>query len=257
LALISKPYVFVNGEVADAPSVDADFDVLYNAVNGGLDSSNISPSAGILNTQLATINTGGTVNGSALTGLPNIPSAAGILPIANVPSSITPPIPDSSLAQITTASKVSGTAITGLASLPSGAGVIPSANLPTPTPVYVPVYNADPSAIIASANNAQIGSLTTTYTLMKDITLFGTGTLSFSWNSHSSGSDGIYTKIYRNGSPVGTEQYAGASPKVNIDTVSGWSNGDHIQLYYKTTGGGGPTLSNFLVFGTQCTINTN
>jgi len=45
----------------------------------------VSPSAGIQDTKLAQIATANKVNGSALTGLASVPSAAGVLPDANSP----------------------------------------------------------------------------------------------------------------------------------------------------------------------------
>lgn len=55
MGLISKPYTFTNGTTADATEVNADFDTLYNAVNGGLDEDNLSPSAAIPNSALVDI----------------------------------------------------------------------------------------------------------------------------------------------------------------------------------------------------------
>lgn len=41
MALINKPFTFINGTIADANEVNANFDALYNLVNGNLDGSNI------------------------------------------------------------------------------------------------------------------------------------------------------------------------------------------------------------------------
>jgi Microcystin-dependent protein len=53
-----------------------------NIVNADIDSS-----ANIADSKLASISTASKVNGSALTGLANIPAGAGIIPTANVPGS--------------------------------------------------------------------------------------------------------------------------------------------------------------------------
>src|ERR1039457_4638165 len=139
-----KPYIFTDNEVAEAPQVIANFDTIYNGVNGSLDASNLSPTANIADTQLATIITGGSVNGSALTSLSSIPSAAGVVPIANIPT-----IPNSSLSTITTAGKVDGTSITDLVGIPSGAGQLAIVNGGTGT---------SSPAIVAGTNISVSGS---------------------------------------------------------------------------------------------------
>jgi hypothetical protein len=48
--------------------------------------ADISASAGIVDTKLATISTPGKVSGAALTSLASIPSGAGLIPTANLPS---------------------------------------------------------------------------------------------------------------------------------------------------------------------------
>lgn len=50
--------------------------------------SEINASAAIVDTKLATISTAGKINGAALTGLANIPSGAGVIPAANLPSTV-------------------------------------------------------------------------------------------------------------------------------------------------------------------------
>lgn len=54
--------------------------------DGVIQNSDISASAGIVDTKLATISTAGKVDGSALTNLANIPAGAGTIPAVNVPS---------------------------------------------------------------------------------------------------------------------------------------------------------------------------
>jgi len=58
--------------------------------NGSLDNTNIKAGAGIVDTKLATIATAGKVEGGALTKLDEIPSGAGVIPSANVPSNVMP-----------------------------------------------------------------------------------------------------------------------------------------------------------------------
>lgn len=54
--------------------------------DGVITNTDISASAGIVDTKLATISTAGKVDGAAFTNLPNIPAGAGLIPVANVPS---------------------------------------------------------------------------------------------------------------------------------------------------------------------------
>jgi hypothetical protein len=52
VAQVTKPYIFANQTTADATQVNADFDTLYNLVNGNLDDTNIKD--GSLSTAIAT-----------------------------------------------------------------------------------------------------------------------------------------------------------------------------------------------------------
>lgn len=53
--------------------------------DGVIQNSDISASAGIVDTKLATISTAGKVSGAALTSLSSIPAGAGVIPSANLP----------------------------------------------------------------------------------------------------------------------------------------------------------------------------
>lgn len=63
---------------------------LHNLVDlatiSGIVNAEIASNASIADTKLATIATAGVVQGTALTGLANIPSGAGLIPAANLPS---------------------------------------------------------------------------------------------------------------------------------------------------------------------------
>jgi hypothetical protein len=102
------------GSLPDS-SQKADFyGIVDNATVSSIVSADISSSAGIMDTQLNTISTGGKVNTSALTGQ-----------IANA-----------NLAQLVNAALVSGAALTLLPNIPSGAGLVPVANIPIITTNY-------------------------------------------------------------------------------------------------------------------------
>ena len=77
MAIITLPYVYVPGQVLPAAQLNADFQTIYNDYNGNITSANLSPSAGVLLSQLslnpgsAAINkqtTGNITWGSGLTG---------------------------------------------------------------------------------------------------------------------------------------------------------------------------------------------
>lgn len=100
--------VVTHGGVLPDSSQKTDFYALIdNATVNSIVAADISASAGITDSQLATISTAGKVNTSALTGQ-----------IANA-----------NLAQLTTTALVSGAALTLLSNIPSGAGIIPAANV--------------------------------------------------------------------------------------------------------------------------------
>ena len=85
MGLITKQYTYQSGAIILASEQNANEDALYTLVNGQIDNANISATAAISATKLATIATAGKVSGASLTALTTIPSAAGIIPIANLP----------------------------------------------------------------------------------------------------------------------------------------------------------------------------
>ena len=119
-------------------------------------------------------------------------------------------------------------------------------------------YSYDLYSIISSAETerAYTGN---TYTKVKEITLFGSGALRFSWDIKASATDHAYGKIYRNDVAVGTEKTTTDTSYVTVDdTVYGWSNGDKIQLYIKGAGATDvATIKSFKIYGTLCTIVTD
>lgn len=108
MSLVILPYIFSSGTTIIASQTNANNTSFLNAINGGLDNTNLTGTAGIT---YANLSLGGNIVNSDISS-----SAA----IAN-----------SKLANITTAGMVSGAALTSLSSIPSGAGIIPIANLPS------------------------------------------------------------------------------------------------------------------------------
>lgn len=86
MSLISKQYTFTVGATIVASEHNSNFDTIYNDFNGNITNANISGSAAIEDTKLDQITTASKVAGDALTSLANIPSGAGIIPLANIPA---------------------------------------------------------------------------------------------------------------------------------------------------------------------------
>jgi len=85
MSLVTIPNTFTVGAVIVASQHNANFSTIYSDYNGNIDNTNISASANITDTKLANITTAGKVDGSALTNFTNIPSGAGLIPVANIP----------------------------------------------------------------------------------------------------------------------------------------------------------------------------
>lgn len=86
MGLISIPSVFTVGAVIIASQHNANFSTIYSEFNGLISDVNISGSAAISDSKLAQITTANKVSGASLTSLSSIPSGAGIIPSANLPT---------------------------------------------------------------------------------------------------------------------------------------------------------------------------
>lgn len=158
MALISKNFTFASGAIIVASQHNSNFDQLFNLVNGTLDTTNISASAGILDTQLATISTAGKVSGTAIT--------SGDIAIASTSTTTTAlTITASSLTSGTVASLFSNSAdtsvrnlfsITNNNALATGTSLISMTQKSTNT-----MFSATASCTTGSVFNIQADSLTT------------------------------------------------------------------------------------------------
>ena len=83
MSLVAKSFTFTTGATIVAAEHNDNFDTIYNDHNGNINNDNISPTAGIVDTKLATITSTGKVNGSALSALGNIQTNAGNVPTIN------------------------------------------------------------------------------------------------------------------------------------------------------------------------------
>jgi len=98
------------------------------------------------------------------------------------------------------------------------------------------------------------------YTKVKEITLIGSGelTISFDLATDNGGSgDSSAGRIYRNGVAIGTERNTNNTSFVTYtEEISGWSNGDKIQIYCKTNDIR-YKIKNFIIYGTTLQVNTD
>lgn len=83
MSIISIPYTFTTGNPIIAGEHNLNFSTIYNNYNGNITTDNISPSAGIIDSQLAQIVSTNKVSGAALTLLGSIPTGGGTLPSKN------------------------------------------------------------------------------------------------------------------------------------------------------------------------------
>lgn len=97
MSLISKPYTFSNGTTIIASEHNSNYDTVYNAVNGNLDTTNLSASAAIPDSKLNQITTPSKVSGAALTSLSSTPTTAGGIGWANMPPGMPLAYPSSSV----------------------------------------------------------------------------------------------------------------------------------------------------------------
>lgn len=252
-----------NSTLPDSSNKQDFYDLVENSSVINIVNADISASAAIVATKLATIATAGKVSGAALTSLSSTPSAAGLLPAINLPNSIA----DSHLATIATAGKVSGAALTSLSSTPSGAGRMPIANLASGTAdgtkfvrddgtLQVPPKASDYAigSVLLASSDSELTIDDASYTKRKSIKIPRKGTLTIKFSLRRV--DGtVYGRIYRNGVAVGTEQSLGTSSTTEFsEDISGWSEQDEIQLYCKTTLTN--YVSNFRVYADTVTNET-
>lgn len=83
MSLISIPFTFTVGATIIASQHNSNFSTIYNDYNGNITTANISPSAAIVDTQLAQITSASKVSGASLVSLNSVPTGAGALPLKN------------------------------------------------------------------------------------------------------------------------------------------------------------------------------
>ncbi len=81
-------------------------------------------------------------------------------------------------------------------------------------------------------NSDVVGTTASSYAKVKESAIGRGGTLRIKFSMARQGGSGQgRAKIYRNGSPVGTERTQGAGPVEYSEDIAGWSAGDLVQVY--------------------------
>lgn len=81
-------YVLHGGTLPDSANKSDFYAIIDNATVHAIENADISDTAAIADTKLAQIATASKVSGAALTSLSSIPSGAGVIPSANLPSTV-------------------------------------------------------------------------------------------------------------------------------------------------------------------------
>jgi hypothetical protein len=233
--------------------------------------ADVSASAAIVDTKLAQITTASKVSGTALTGLANIVSGAGKIPLDNLPGG-TGANNLLLLSVANTLPALSASALTELNGSNISSGTVAVARLGSGSPSATTYLRGDGAWTIApengyytAGNTFTILSMPTaregsesTYTKVKEGYLLRGGTLRISFDlGNDTGSIVAYGRIYRNGVAVGTERtHNDNSYETFTEDISGWSAGDQVQLYCKRDTSDKYKVCNFTVKVANCYDNT-
>ena len=125
---------------------------------------------------------------------------------------------------------------------------------------FIVASTADDVAF-ASAS-AQDSHSNASYTKAKDVTIGHAGTYNIRFDMWMTGGTTVEGKVYKNGSPIGTERQTSSGTAVEYNESFAFVEGDLVQLYSKATGGGQVTTDDFEVRGTLVpggtfTVNLN
>jgi hypothetical protein len=106
------------------------------------------------------------------------------------------------------------------------------------------------------SSDGEKGTTNTEYVKAKEIRVYRPGTYRIKFDLVIYGQDlTAYGRIYRNGSPVGTERSNATITWVTFsEDIAGWEQGDLIQLYYRQVGGTGSEAAlvrNFRIYYDQ------
>lgn len=90
-----------------------------------------------------------------------------------------------------------------------------------------------PSDALYHSNDPQKQSSSTPWVKHKEIVIAQSGTIRVSFDLRGQ-SEKVYGRIYRNGSPIGTQRSCTTSWATFSEDISGWSPGDLLQLYARS-----------------------
>lgn len=198
MALITKPYTWTVGSLIIASEHNSVADIIYNDYNGNITNANISGTAAISDAKLAQITTVSKVHGTSLTGLASVPSAAGLVPIANIPSILqaTSVTRDISLSAGTQGIVMSGTSFT-----PNSAIILASVNNTNKASWGM----NDISRAFCIASGGTSGYVTDSSFSIKAVTTLNTTEYKGSFTSFNS-TGGVITWVRVGGTTTGTLQ---------------------------------------------------
>ena len=93
-------------------------------------------------------------------------------------------------------------------------------------------YGATAGNLVEAQSDTSVAGGEIAYTKRKEFTIGRGGTYRITWDMVINAATTIYSRVYRNGTGVGTEKSNfGAATTACSDDVSGWSPGDLLQIY--------------------------
>jgi hypothetical protein len=111
-------------------------------------------------------------------------------------------------------------------------------------------YLISPSDNVLASADTERSTNSTSYVKLKEIQVYVFGKIRAYFELKTTGT-GTYARVYRNGSPVGTER---TPPSINtwyayVEDIDGWKEGDFYQLYACDVWGGTVSVRNFRLCG--------
>jgi len=123
--------------------------------------------------------------------------------------------------------------------------------------VYTITYDFVPSDVLRKSDDAEAGTLSTSYVKMKSIVFYpegpiGKAELRIKFDLKATSGETASGRIYRNGVAIGTERSTTSTTYVTYtEDIKGWKIGDTIELWAKSYPGTyapGATVRNFRVY---------
>ena len=113
-----------------------------------------------------------------------------------------------------------------------GANSVVAANIMDGAVTQTKLFNYTAGDVSFHGNPAEKSTISDTYVKLKETVLSRGGTFRIKFDLRGTGGDTAVGKIYRNGSPVGTERATTSTSDVTFSQdIAGWSVGDSIQVW--------------------------